>query len=47
MTQSQIPNDDFVPRSAVMKTLTERGYINQTTASSELDASFEAGIVPA
>ncbi|WP_321336256.1 tyrosine--tRNA ligase [uncultured Cohaesibacter sp.] len=47
MTQSQIPIDDFVPRSAVMKTLTERGYINQTTASSELDASFEAGIVPA
>ena len=47
MTQPQIPNDDFVPRSAVMKTLTERGYINQTTATSELDASFEAGIVPA
>jgi tyrosyl-tRNA synthetase len=37
----------FRPRSPVLKTLVERGYVNQATDLPGIDAAFEAGIVPA
>jgi tyrosyl-tRNA synthetase len=37
----------FEPGSAVLQTLTARGYIHQVTSLAGLDAAFEAGIVPA
>ncbi|SCW88886.1 tyrosyl-tRNA synthetase [Rhizobium mongolense subsp. loessense] len=47
MTISEAVADHFEPRSAVMKTLVERGYVNQATDLPGIDAAFEAGIVPA
>lgn len=47
MTVSEMTTDHFEPRSAVMTTLVERGYINQATDLAGIDATFEAGIVPA
>lgn len=46
MTTESSPRD-FQPRSAVLRTLTARGYVNQATNLAALDAAFEAGIVPA
>ncbi|MBY5735491.1 tyrosine--tRNA ligase [Rhizobium leguminosarum] len=39
--------DHFEPRSPVLKTLVERGYVNQATDLAGIDAAFEEGIVPA
>ncbi|MFA1624572.1 tyrosine--tRNA ligase [Rhizobium mongolense] len=47
MTISDASADHFEPRSAVMKTLVERGYVNQATDLAGIDDAFEAGIVPA
>jgi len=47
MTISDASADHFEPRSAAMKTLLERGYVNQATDLPGIDAAFEAGIVPA
>ncbi|MHC2302783.1 hypothetical protein ACVJBD_007049 [Rhizobium mongolense] len=47
MTISDASADHFEPRSVVMKTLVERGYVNQATDLPGIDAAFEAGIVPA
>ena len=47
MTISKLSDDTFCPRSLVLNTLLERGYINQTTGLAEIDTCFQAGIVPA
>ncbi|MBY3027446.1 tyrosine--tRNA ligase [Rhizobium leguminosarum] len=46
MTNPETTTDHFEPRSSVMKTLVERGYINQATDLAGIDAAFDAGIVP-
>jgi tyrosyl-tRNA synthetase len=47
MTISGTSIDHFQPRSPVLKTLVERGFVNQATDLQGLDAAFEEGIVPA
>ena len=47
MTISETTTDHFQPRSTVMKTMVERGYVNQATDLAGIDAAFEAGVVPA
>ncbi|MBD9591418.1 tyrosine--tRNA ligase [Ensifer sp. ENS07] len=46
MTHSDIPTDAFEPRSAITRTLVERGYINQVTDLAGVDGAFAAGVVP-
>ncbi len=46
MTQADTPTDAFEPRSAIARTLVERGYVNQVTDLSGVDDAFAAGIVP-
>ena len=47
MTHAEPTTDHFQPRSLVMKTLVERGYLNQATDLAAIDAAFAEGIVPA
>lgn len=47
MTHLETTNDQFKPRSSVLKTLVERGFVNQATDLAGIDAAFEEGIVPA
>ncbi len=47
MSYSETATDQFEPRSPVLKTLIERGYVNQATDLAGIDAAFEEGIVPA
>jgi tyrosyl-tRNA synthetase len=47
VTHSETTIDHFEPRSPVLKTLVERGYVNQATDLAGIDAAFEEGIVPA
>lgn len=47
MTHAENTTDHFQPRSLVLKTLVERGFVNQATDLRGLDAAFQAGIVPA
>lgn len=46
MTHSDSPTDAFQPRSAITRTLVERGYVNQVTDLAGVDSAFAAGIVP-
>ncbi|MBD9568677.1 tyrosine--tRNA ligase [Ensifer adhaerens] len=46
MTHSDSPTDAFEPRSAIARTLVERGYINQVTDLAGVDGAFAAGVVP-
>ncbi|MCK3780747.1 tyrosine--tRNA ligase [Ensifer sesbaniae] len=46
MTQADNPTDAFEPRSAITRTLVERGYVNQVTDLEGVDRAFAAGIVP-
>ncbi|WP_349963005.1 tyrosine--tRNA ligase [Rhizobium sp. ZPR3] len=46
MTNPETTTDRFEPRSPAMKTLVERGYINQATDLASIDAAFNASIVP-
>ncbi|MGT2443269.1 tyrosine--tRNA ligase [Ensifer adhaerens] len=46
MPHSDNPTDAFEPRSAITRTLVERGYINQVTDLAGVDGAFAAGIVP-
>ncbi|SDA64849.1 tyrosine--tRNA ligase [Sinorhizobium sp. NFACC03] len=46
MTDSDNPTDAFQPRSAITRTLVERGYVNQVTDLAGIDGAFAAGIVP-
>ncbi|MGE6784625.1 tyrosine--tRNA ligase [Ensifer adhaerens] len=39
------PTDAFEPRSAITRTLVERGYVNQVTDLEGIDGAFAAGIV--
>ncbi|MET3585308.1 hypothetical protein ABID21_001410 [Pseudorhizobium tarimense] len=43
MTHSETTTDQFKPRSPVLKTLVERGYVNQATDLAGLDSAFEEG----
>jgi tyrosyl-tRNA synthetase len=47
MTISETSTNHFQPRSSLLKTLLERGFVNQATDLPGIDAAFEAGIVPA
>ncbi len=47
MTHSETTTDQFEPRSLVLKTLVERGFVNQATDFAGIDAAFTEGIVPA
>ncbi|WP_077961002.1 tyrosine--tRNA ligase [Ensifer adhaerens] len=40
------PTDAFEPRSAITRTLVERGYVNQVTDVAGIDSVFAAGVVP-
>ena len=46
MTDSDNPTDAFQPRSAITRTLVERGYVNQVTDLAGIDGAFAAGILP-
>ncbi|HEV7304869.1 tyrosine--tRNA ligase [Ensifer sp.] len=46
MTQTDDPIDAFEPRSAITRTLVERGYVNQVTDLAGIDGAFAAGVVP-
>lgn len=46
MTHSDNPTDAFEPRSAIVRTLVERGYVNQATDLEGVDGAFADGIVP-
>jgi len=46
MTHPDIPTVAFEPRSAIARTLVERGYVNQVTDLEGVDGAFAAGIVP-
>ncbi|OKP65812.1 tyrosine--tRNA ligase [Ensifer adhaerens] len=46
MTRADNPIDAFEPRSAIARTLVERGYINQVTDLAGVDGAFAAGVVP-
>ncbi|WP_429815829.1 tyrosine--tRNA ligase [Ensifer sp. B1-9] len=46
MTHSDSPTDVFAPRSAITRTLVERGYVNQMTDLEGVDRAFATGIVP-
>lgn len=46
MPHSDNPADGFEPRSAITRTLVERGYVNQVTDLAGVDGAFAAGIVP-
>ncbi|MBW0370582.1 tyrosine--tRNA ligase [Ensifer adhaerens] len=46
MTHSDIPTDAFEPRSAITRTMVERGYVNQVTDLAGVDGAFAAGVVP-
>ncbi|MFT4121945.1 tyrosine--tRNA ligase [Bradyrhizobium sp.] len=47
MTMSDAATDQFEPRSQVLRTLIERGYVNQATSLAGMDTAFRAGVVPA
>lgn len=47
MTHLETTTDQFQPRSPVLKTLVERGFVNQATDLAGIDSAFEGGIVPA
>jgi tyrosyl-tRNA synthetase len=47
MTTSEALTDRFQPRSAFLKALVERGFVNQATELPGIDAAFKEGIVPA
>ncbi|MER9868953.1 tyrosine--tRNA ligase [Mesorhizobium sp. M0136] len=47
MALPDLPTGHSKPYSAALKTLIERGYVNQGTDLPGVDAAFEAGIVPA
>lgn len=46
MTHPDNSTDAFEPRSAITRTLVERGYVNQVTDLAGVDGAFAAGIVP-
>ncbi len=46
MTQADNPTSAIEPRSAITRTLVERGYVNQVTYLAGVDRAFAAGIVP-
>ncbi|WDZ78577.1 tyrosine--tRNA ligase [Ensifer adhaerens] len=46
MTHPDNPIDAFEPRSAIARTLVERGYVNQVTDLQGIDGAFAAGSVP-
>jgi len=46
VTYSETTTDQFEPRSRMLKTLVERGFVNQATDLPGIDAAFDNGIVP-
>ncbi|KSV65840.1 hypothetical protein N182_08860 [Sinorhizobium sp. GL2] len=46
MTHADNLTDAFEPRSAITRTLVERGYVNQVTDLAGVDGALAAGIVP-
>lgn len=46
-TASELSADNTDPRSLALKTLVERGYVNQATNVAGLDDALSTGIVPA
>ena len=44
---TSLPTTSDLPRSAFLRTLTERGFLNQCSDTAALDAALEQGVVPA
>ncbi|MBP2314916.1 tyrosine--tRNA ligase [Azospirillum soli] len=44
---TSLPTTSDLPRSAFLRTLTERGFLNQCSDTAVLDAALEQGVVPA